>query len=91
MDDAEWQRAKAAERLNILDAILRALDDWAAVHAVVSRCSSRAAAVEALGRAPFGFSPVQALFVLDTPLGLCTDEARQELLNEAAQLRQLDE
>jgi hypothetical protein len=87
VDEARRLRDKATHRLRVVEAILRGLDDWAAIHGAVAACATHAQAIAVLGEPPFGFEPILASYVLDTPLGRCVGDARQAMLDEAAELR----
>jgi DNA gyrase subunit A len=73
-------RLQGQQRLEILAGLLRAVDEMDHIHAVVSRCKSRAEAHDALG--DLGYSDVQSDHVLDLTVSRLTQDARQHLIDE---------
>ncbi len=84
---SEFRLKKAAERLHIVEGLLRCLDMLDEVVAVIRRSEDRGSARAALMEEPFGFSEVQANHVLDMTLGRLTRLGREELEGERSELR----
>jgi len=73
-----------SDRLHILEAMIRALEDIDRINEVVRGCPDRASAVTALMDSPFGFTEMQARQVLDLQIGSLTEDRLQTLRNELA-------
>jgi DNA gyrase/topoisomerase IV subunit A len=87
MDEASWRRQKTEARLGMIEAALRAVDEWEPIHRAIAVCSSKEEAIAALTGEPFLFERGQAHFVLDLPLRMCLPLARQDMIEEADTLR----
>ncbi|MCU1377743.1 MAG: topoisomerase (ATP-hydrolyzing) [Acidimicrobiales bacterium] len=85
--DAELVRVKLGMRLDIVDAIVRALDRWDVVSAVVAASANREEAMRRLAGEPFRFSEHQANHVLDLRVGQRLQDSRAALRDELDQLR----
>ena len=75
------------EKIQIVEGLLRALDDMDRINAVVRTATDGTTAVAALVAPPFGFSEEQAHYVLDMPVRRQTQQSRGELVAELARLR----
>jgi DNA gyrase subunit A len=78
---------KAEARLHIVEGLVKALDMIDAIVKTIRASKDRAAARDALMRARFGFSEIQANHILDMPLGRLTQLGRDELAAELAELQ----
>jgi hypothetical protein len=85
--DAEQVRTRLRDRLEVVDAVVRALDRWDVVSAVVGASGDRAEAMRRLAGEPFRFTEVQANNVLDLRIGTRLQDNRAELRDELDQLR----
>lgn len=83
---SEFRRAKAADRLHLVDGLLIALLDIDEVIAVIRSSDDASAARERL-MAVFDLRDVQARYILDTPLRRLTRYDRLELEKEGEDLR----
>jgi DNA gyrase/topoisomerase IV subunit A len=82
----EHQGMVAANRLPIVDGLLRAIDmGWPLIEAI-EVCADRSEAQRRLTEPPFSFDEVQAMHVLDLQLGQRTAERRRQLTDEKAEL-----
>jgi DNA gyrase subunit A len=88
-DRDEQNRARARDRLHILDGLVSALGQWDNISSAVAECPNRKAAGEVLGQAPFMFSGAQVQHILDLTLSRRTLEGREWIEAEAAQLRDI--
>ena len=78
---------KAEARLHIVEGLVKALDMIDAIVKTIRASKDRTAARDALMRARFGFSEIQANHILDMPLGRLTQLGRDELAKELAELQ----
>jgi DNA gyrase subunit A len=76
------------QRLEIVDGLLRALDERREVDAEIERSSDRNDARHRLTGDGLGFSPIQAEHILDMTLGRRTQLGQEELLREQRKLRE---
>jgi len=74
-------------RLDVVDALVRALDRWDLVSMVVAASADREAAVKRLTGEPFRFSEEQAGHVLDLPVSSRLPDRRAALRDEVDQLQ----
>jgi DNA gyrase/topoisomerase IV subunit A len=86
--DPESERWAIRQRLNLLVAMVSALDRMEEINAVVRASADRPAAVRALGEAPFGFSEFQAHHVLDIQVARQTEAGRRALRIEIEQAQE---
>ncbi len=86
---SRYRLDEAERRLHILEGLLEALDLIDAIIATIRGSADRGAARAALMTEPFGFSEVQANYILDMQLGRLTRLGREELEIEAAEKRAL--
>jgi DNA gyrase subunit A len=84
---SRFRLQKAEDRLHIVEGLIAAIDKIDAIVKLIRRSANRGAAREALMKAPFGFTEVQANYILDMPLGRITRLGEEELAGEAKQLR----
>ena len=85
-------RSRMTARLEVLDGILRALDNWHFVSSLIGAAADRYAAVAALQGFPFVFSRVQANQIVDMRLIQRTALGRLSLAEERDAIRaQLEE
>ena len=84
---SEFRLARATDRAHILEGLLRALDLLEEVIALIRAAADRAEARSGLMAEGFGFTEVQANYILDTPLGRLTRLGHSELTGELAELR----
>ena len=84
---SEFRLDKAQRRLHIVEGLIKALDMIDEIIAAIRASDDRAAARAALSVAPFEFSEEQANHILDMALGRLTRLGREELDDEAAELR----
>ena len=88
----ERHRSRMTARLEVLDGILRAVDNWHFVSSLVGAAADRYAAVAALQGFPFLFSKVQANQIVDMRLIQRTALGRLSLAEERDAIRaQLEE
>jgi DNA gyrase/topoisomerase IV subunit A len=85
-DREETRRAR--ERLEILGAILRAVDEWDRISAAVAEAEDRTSAVDVLRGPQFGFSDAQAYHVVDMRQSQRTKSGREAIVTEILQLRE---
>ncbi len=83
----EYRLRKARDRAHIIEGLLKAIDVIDAIIAAIRASDDRAAARVALMGESFGFSEIQANYILDMPLGRLTRLGRIELESEIAELR----
>lgn len=88
-DKEEQQRARARDRLHVLDGLMSALEQWDDISAAVAECPNRQAAAEVLGRVPFMFSGTQVQHILDLTVSRRTLEGRKWIEAEVVQLREI--
>jgi hypothetical protein len=82
----EFRRRNVANRLHIVDAYLRAIDMFDNINDAVRAAADGGAAYEALMRAPFGFTEIQARHVLDMQVRRQTVASRTALNDERTEL-----
>lgn len=82
--DSEAQLAE--ERLEIVEAMIEAHEDWERVSDLISRSADVAEARAALQAAPYSFSEIQVEYVLGMSLRSRTGWARDALASERAAL-----
>lgn len=87
-DEVELLRARARERLQIVEALMRALDMGGELQEVIASSADKGDARARLSASPFGFSDIEAEHVLDLQFARQTRQARRFLEDEAAQLRE---
>jgi DNA gyrase/topoisomerase IV subunit A len=87
VDERELELRKAGDRLEVLDGMLRAIDERVEVDNVIWNASDANEAHLLLTSEPFSFSSTQAFHILDTPLRRRTIADRARLAEEAAELR----
>jgi hypothetical protein len=85
--DGARTRGDLEVRLEELDVILRALDRWDVLSAVVSASADRDEALRRLGGEPFRFRPDQADQVLDLRVSYRLQDRRAELRAEVEQVQ----
>jgi len=85
---SEFRLKKAKDRAHIVEGLLKALDMIDQIIAKIRASADKAAAREALMAKPFGFSEVQAEYILDMQLSRLTRLGRTELEQEMAKLRE---
>jgi DNA gyrase/topoisomerase IV subunit A len=78
----DFSAQQLRDRLHIIEGLLRASDLWNDISDAVYTCEDRLAARQALQQPPFSFSEVQALHVLDAPLGQRTAIGRRRFEEE---------
>ena len=83
--EAEFDLKKAADRLHILEGLLRALEDIDNIIALIKKSASSSAAKDAL-IATYGFSDAQAKAIVDMKLGKLAGLEKIELQQEADEL-----
>lgn len=83
----ERQRSRMAARLEVLDGLLRALENWHLVSTLVGSAADRSGAVAALQGSPFLFSKTQAYNVVDIRLYHRTALGRLSLAEERDAIR----
>ena len=86
--EAEYDLAKAADRLHIVDGLLRALEDIDNIIALIKASANASAAKDNL-IAKYGFSEAQAKAIVDMKLGKLANLEKVELQQEADELRNL--
>jgi DNA gyrase subunit A len=84
---SQFRLQKAEDRLHIVEGLIAAIDKIDAIVKLIRRSANRGAARDGLTKAPFGFTEVQANYILDMPLGRITRLGEEELTDEAKQLR----
>jgi hypothetical protein len=85
--DAAQVQMRVRSRLETVDAVVRALDRWDVVSAVVGASSNREEAIRRLAGEPFRFSEQQANHVLDLRVSQRLQDRRAALRDELDQLR----
>jgi DNA gyrase subunit A len=85
---SEFRLKKARDRAHIVEGLLKALDMIDEIIAKIRASADKAAARDALMAKPFGFSEVQAEYILDMQLSRLTRLGRTELEEEMAKLRE---
>ena len=84
--EAEFDLKKAADRLHILEGLLRALEDIDNIIALIKKSASAAAAKDALIKT-YQFSEEQAKAIVDMKLGKLAGLEKIELQQESEELR----
>jgi DNA gyrase subunit A len=84
---SEFRLAEARRRAHVVEGLLRALDMIDAIIAAIRASDDKAAARVALMAEPFGFTEIQAEYILDMTLSRLTRLGRTELDTEMAKLR----
>ena len=84
--EAEFDLAKAQDRLHIVEGLLRALEDIDNIIALIKKSASSAAAKDAL-ISTYKFSEAQAKAIVDMKLGKLAGLEKIELQQEADELR----
>ncbi len=84
---SEFRLKKARDRAHIVEGLLKALDLIDEIIATIRASADKAAAREALQVEPFGFSEVQAEYILDMQLHRLTRLGRAQLEEEMEELR----
>lgn len=84
--EAEFDLKKAADRLHILEGLLRALEDIDNIIALIKKSASAAAAKDALIKT-YQFSDEQAKAIVDMKLGKLAGLEKIELQQESEELR----
>lgn len=85
--DGAGVRERLSCRLEVVDALVRALDRWDLVSTVVAASADREAAVKRLTGEPFRFTEDQAGHVLDLPVSSRLPDRRTALRDEVDQLQ----
>jgi DNA gyrase subunit A len=85
---SEFRLKKARERAHIVEGLIKALDMIDAIIAAIRASDDRQAAITVLQGDPFGFSDVQATYVVDMRLSQLTRLGRTNLEEELAKLRE---
>jgi DNA gyrase subunit A len=85
---SEFRLSKARDRAHIVEGLLKALDMIDQIIAAIRASEHKQAAREALMAEPFGFTEVQAEYILDMQLSRLTRLGRTELEDEMAKLRE---
>jgi len=85
---SEYRLKKARDRAHIVEGLLKALDMIDKIIAKIRASADKASARMALMAKPFGFSEVQAEYILDMQLSRLTRLGRTELEEEMAKLRE---
>jgi len=83
---SEYRLDKSRQRAHIVEGLLRALDLIDEIIATIRAADDTAAARDALMADPFGFSEVQAQYILDMALKSLTRLGRAQLEGELAEL-----
>jgi DNA gyrase subunit A len=78
----ELESWKLQHRLDIIEALLAAVDKWEGISDLIYGAEDRAEARELLQEPPFSFSEVQAEHILDMPAGRRTALGRRQLREE---------
>lgn len=84
---SKFRLKKCQERLHILEGLIKALDMIDAIIALIRGSEDRAAARDLLSAEPFGFTEIQANYILDMTLARLTRIGRLQLEEEAAEKR----
>jgi len=84
---SRYRLRKAEERLHIVEGLLRCIDQLDEVIRTIRASADRREARENLMAPPFEFSELQANHILDMTLGRLTRLGREELEQEATELR----
>jgi DNA gyrase subunit A len=85
---SEFRLEKAERRAHIVEGLIKALDMIDKIIAKIRASADKAAARDGLMAKPFGFSEVQAEYILDMQLSRLTRLGRTELEEEMAKLRE---
>jgi hypothetical protein len=83
----ELHRSRMTARLEVLDGLLTAIENWHFVSSLIGAAADRYAAVAVLQGFPFFFSKVQAVHVLDMRLAQRTALGRLSLAEERDAIR----
>lgn len=86
--EAEFDKTKATDKLEVINGLFRALEDIDNIIALIKKSESAAAARESL-QAKYGFSEAQAKAIVDMKLGKLAGLERIELQKEADELKEL--
>lgn len=86
--EAEFDKTKATDKLEIINGLFRALEDIDNIITLIKKSESAAAARESL-QAKYGFSEAQAKAIVDMKLGKLAGLERIELQKEADELKEL--
>lgn len=86
--EAEFDKSKASDKLEVINGLFRALEDIDNIIALIKKSESVAAARESL-QAKYGFSEAQAKAIVDMKLGKLAGLERIELQKEADELKEL--
>ena len=78
------------ERIELVLALIRAIDNMDQINAAVRASANAKAAKESLMASPFSFTEMEAVYVLDMQVRRQTQAARQDLLAELQRLRSPD-
>ena len=84
---SEFRKKKAEDRLHLVDGLVKAIDQIDAIVKLIRRSADRAVARKGLMGKKFGFSEIQANYILDMPLGRLTKLGHDELLAEQKNLK----
>lgn len=87
MAPTDRDRDATSDRLAVTEALLRLLDSWEEVGKAIAQTENRQAAIDVLSAPPHSFTPAEASYVMDFPLGRRTVQARLALEEEVRQLR----
>lgn len=87
-EEAGFLRERARVRLQIVEAVMRALDMGWELQEAIASSADRLEARQRLTSTPFGFTEVEAEHVLDLQFSRRTKQARSSLEDEAVQLRE---
>jgi DNA gyrase subunit A len=85
---SEFRLQKARDRAHIVEGLLKALDMIQAIVDTIRASADTPEARQALMADPFGFTEIQAQYILDMTLSRLTRLGRANLEEEMAQLRQ---
>ena len=85
---SEFRLRKARARAHIVEGLIRALDMIDAIIATIRASDDRGAAITALQAEAFGFSEIQATYIVDMRLSQLTRLGRSNLEEELAKLRE---
>ena len=86
--EAEFDKTKATDKLEVINGLFRALEDIDNIIALIKKSESAAAAREGL-QSKYGFSEAQAKAIVDMKLGKLAGLERIELQKEADELKEL--
>ena len=86
--EAEFDKEKATDKLEVINGLLKALEDIDNIIALIKKSESAAAAREGL-QSKYGFSEAQAKAIVDMKLGKLAGLERIELQKEADELKEL--